>query len=83
MEHLTLTRGEALDMIADAANGDRPFDALSALAHLWIGHNEHGFTLSDDYAEFLRDYVQECCNSMADDERSNGPKDSDDTGISA
>lgn len=81
----SLTRGEALDMIDDA-DGDSAdaLDALKALAHLWLGHNQQGFDAPHQYADFLREYVAECCMDMDGDAiRANGPRDSDYTGISS
>ncbi len=79
----SLTRGEALDMIGTAESAADPFDALSALAHLWMGHNEHDCTDAASYAEFLREYVSEACMDLDGDAiRADGPKDSDYTGIS-
>jgi hypothetical protein len=73
----TLTRAEAHALISEAA-GDAV--ALRALAVLWDipGHwNDHA-QWSDDT---LRDFVDSVASG--DDARSNGPKDSDDTGLVA
>lgn len=79
----SLTRGEALDMIMDAGGEDDPLDALEALHHMWIGHSDHGCADAYSLAEYLRDYVAEACMDMDGDAiRSDGPRDSDFTGIS-
>lgn len=70
----TLTRGEALDLIDRAAMAL----ALPALATEWIGHPQEGCT-PEEIEALLREYVAEA--ALTDDVRSNGPKDSDDTGI--
>lgn len=78
---LTLTRSDALDLIDEAEQEGH--ESLCALAHLWIGHNEHDCATAEDYAAFLRDYVDEGCMDVNGDEiRSRGPCGSDDSGIS-
>lgn len=74
----TLTRGEALDAIDNAQSARLPLEELRDLSQLWVGHRQDGLS-ADEIAELLREYVAECCTS--DEERSNGPQDSDDTGI--
>jgi hypothetical protein len=76
----TLTRGEALDAIDAALSARLPKDEVLDLQGLWIGHRQHLHEdTAETLAERLREYVAACCTS--DDERSNGPSDSDDTGI--
>jgi hypothetical protein len=70
----TLTRAQAHDLI-DEAGGD-----LAAIAVAWDipGHwNDHAHWT----AEMLHEFVDNVASG--DDARSNGPKDSDDTGLTA
>lgn len=71
----TLTRGQCLGMIADC-DGSMP-DYL-ALAIIWGARDPYP-TDADAFEAFLCDYVTAC--ALTDAVRSNGPKDSDDTGI--
>lgn len=77
-EPSTLTRGEALDMIHAAESAVAFESCLRALSVEWIGHAQDG-AHPFEIAELLREYVAEC--ALSDDVRSNGPQDSDDTGI--
>lgn len=76
----TLTRGEALDMIDDR-RGD--MTALTELLVEWVGNDSAADDKSPaELAEFLGEYVSESCMVEAgDDVRSDGPQDSDVTGI--
>lgn len=79
-ESATLTRAEALEMIdARRPPQSQSFACLTELHRQWIGHTDHGCINADGLADLLEDYVRLCATS--DDERSDGPKDSDDTGI--
>ena len=74
----TLTRRDALDLIDECVM----LADLAALATDWIGNPSLVEGLSfEDGTDALCDYVDACCD--ADGARSNGPKDSDDTGIPA
>lgn len=72
----TLTRAEAIDLIRDE------FEAGSVrrLSVHWIGHDQEGLT-DDEVADLLIEYVDAV--ATGDDQRSNGPKDTDDTGLTA
>lgn len=75
----TLTRMEAEQCIADCGDD---VNALLDLQEHWIGHREHNaFPRSDEIGDLLREYVDEV--TSGDDARSNGPKDTDETGLTA
>lgn len=81
----TLTRGEAHDVIERALclTEQGALDYLRRLQKHWIGHDEvHAEDTAETLAEFLHGYVDECAFN-GDDERSNGPKPGDDTGLVA
>ena len=75
----TLTRGEAHDLITECACNVEP---LRDLYQHWIGHRAEGLKTADDIESVLREYVDEAAFN-GDDERSNGPKDSDATDLVA
>jgi uncharacterized protein YecT (DUF1311 family) len=81
MNDATLTRGQALDAIENALTTRLPREELLDLQQMWIGHRDFSGESAETLAEFLREYVAECC--VTDETRSNGNADSDDTGIPA
>jgi hypothetical protein len=68
----TLTRAAAYAVIEEHEDDG----TLDALREHWIGHADGDMGVED-----LQDYVDECC--LTDSVRSNGPRDSDDTGLTA
>jgi hypothetical protein len=85
MSRDTLTRAQAVDVVADCATNG--LQALLDLQQHWIGHRDYVAepTEAETIAELsgiLCEYVDEHA-WQGDDTRSNGPKDSDDTGLTA
>lgn len=90
-----LTREQAHDLVdaaMEAPTGAARLEAVLSLQEHWIGHRDFcasGFEDDDGrateataVAEMLHEYVDESAFA-GDDERSNGPNASDDTGLSA
>jgi hypothetical protein len=81
MSRANLTRAQASDLISDCTTLEQLLDLQ---AH-WIGHRDH---LPEDTAEtlaaMLYGYADDCADDAAPDTtRSNGPKGSDRTGLTA
>lgn len=76
----TLTRGDAQNMV-DIRRGD--MTSLTELLVEWTGNDSAADDKSPaELADFLHEYVSEMCMDVDGDSiRSNGPKDSDDSGI--
>lgn len=85
MSRATLTRMQAIDTVADAATNG--LEALLDLQAHWIGHRDYAAEHTDaetiaEVSAMLCEYVDSCADDIgADSTRSNGPKDSDRTGL--
>lgn len=73
----TLTRDEAHDVVSMAAGGG--LADLQRLSVEWIGHDNEGCT-AEELEELLNGFADECAFN-GDEERSNGPRGSDDTDL--
>ena len=80
--HSVLTRAEALALVDDAATGADSLGALVNLRHHWDpGSPAPQNATAEDLVDWLVDFVELSC--LTDEVRSDGPKDSDDTGLTA
>ncbi len=80
---LTLSRGEAIDLVWEAHGDPAPRLALLKLRGHWAASERDVPTDCEatELAEWLTEYVDGCC--VCDDVRANGPSDDDDTGLLA
>lgn len=77
----TLTRANAHQLVDDAFADGTLADMQAIAAHWDIAGHWNGTLDKDHWYDNLHEHVDTCASG--DDARSNGPKDSDDSGLTA